>query len=201
MKKILSLFAGVMMCAATMAQHTGPMAFAGPSRFGVEAMDAWQDNECDTVRLQLNGTTDADIIMPAMTYTVMGLTIPSYTIHGATFSYDTTTRNVVFDEQTYSETIMVSDVEKKITGYSLTASYSHSDKTFSLSTRLSYGNMPVQVTYIIEQAAYVTSTSGIDEVNASQQHQQVFDLSGHRVVEPEAGHFYLINGKKTYFTK
>ena len=201
MKKFLSLLAGVTMCAATMAQHADPMAFAGPSRFGVEAMDAWQDNECDTIRLQLNGITDADIIMPAMTYNVMGLTIPSYTIHGATFSYDTETRNVVFDEQTYSETIMVGDVEKKITGYALTASYNHSDKTLSLTTRLSYGNMPVQVTYIIEQAAYVSSTSGIDEVKTSPLNQQVFDLNGHKVAEPEAGHFYLINGKKTYFTK
>ena len=201
MKKILSLFAGVMMCAATMAQHTGPMAFAGPSRFGVEAFNAWQDNEADTLYLQLNGTTDADIIMPSMYYVAMGYTIPSFTIHGATFTYDPTTGSVVFEEQTYSETVLVGDTEKTITGYSLSASYSHGDKTFSLTTRMSFGNMPVQVTYIIENAVYFSRENSIDEVRVAPQGQRMFDLNGHRVVEPEAGHFYLINGKKTYFTK
>lgn len=189
------------MCTVAMALHGGPMAFAGPSRFGVEAMNAWQDNECDTVYLQLNGMTDADIIMPAMTYNAMGFTIPSFTIHGATYSYDMETGAAVFDEQTYSDTLMVDGEEKIVTGYSLTASYNHSTKAFSLTTKLSYGRMPVQVTYIIENAAYQAQTSAIDEVENESKSQQVFDLSGRRVAVPEAGKFYIINGRKTFCIK
>ena len=36
------------------AQSHGVMKFAGPSTFGVAAMDAWQDNECDTILFQMN---------------------------------------------------------------------------------------------------------------------------------------------------
>ncbi len=190
-----------MMCTTVMAQHGGPMAFAGPSRFGVEAMNAWQDNESDTLYLQLNSTSDADIIMPSMHYTAMGFTIPSFTIHGATYSYDMETGSAVFGEQTYSDTLMVNGEEKIVTGYSLTASYSHSDKAFSLTTKMSYGKMPVQVTYIIENAAYQSATSAIDEVKNERRSQQVFDLSGRRVTVPEVGRFYIINGKKTIYTK
>jgi len=200
MKKILSLFAGAMLCATAIAQH-GPMAFVGPSRFGIEAMNVWQDNEYDVVYLQVNGTTDADIIVPQMTYTAMGMTIPSFTIHGATFAYDMESGSVVFDDQTYSETIVVDDVEKAITGQSLTARYSHSDKTFSLTTSFSYGNMPMPVTYIIENAVYDSSITSIEEVKSDHQRHQVFDLRGQKVVEPKAGNIYIINGKKTYFNK
>ncbi len=201
MRKLLLLLTGAMMCTAVMAQHGGPMAFAGPSRFGVEAMNAWQDNESDTLYLQLNGTTDADIIMPAMTYHAMGFTIPSFTIHGATYSYDMESGSAVFGEQTYSDTLMVNGEEKVITGYSLTASYSHSSKALSLTTRLAYGKMPVQVTYIIENAAYQSATSAIDAVMGEAASRQVFDLSGRRVAVPEAGQFYIINGKKTFYMR
>jgi hypothetical protein len=200
MKRILSLFAGAVLCATAIAQH-GPMAFVGPSRFGVESMNAWQDNESDVVFLQVNGATDADITLPKMVYAAMNMTLPSFTIHGATFTYDMESRSVVFDEQTFSETIVVDDVEKAITGTSLTATYSHSDNTLSLTTRFSYGSMPMEITYIIENAVYDSSVTGIEEMNAPQQCKQVFDLNGRRVVAPEAGHFYLINGKKTYFNK
>ncbi len=200
MKRILSLFAGAVLCATAIAQH-GPMAFVGPSRFGVESMNAWQDNESDVVFLQVNGATDADITLPKMVYAAMNMTLPSFTIHGATFTYDMESRSVVFDEQTYSETIVVDDVEKAITGSSLTATYSHSDNTLSLTTRFSYGSMPMEITYIIENAVYDSSVTGIEEMNAPQQRQQVFDLNGRRVIAPEAGRFYLINGKKTYFNK
>ena len=61
--------------------------------------------------------------------------------------------------------------------------------------------MPMEITYIIENAVYDSSVTGIEEMNAPQQSKQVFDLNGRRVVAPEAGHFYLINGKKTYFTR
>ena len=164
-------------------------------------MDAWQDNESDVVFMQVNGATDADITLPEMAYTAMNMTLPSFTIHGATFTYDMETRSVVFGDQTFSETIVVDGVEKAITGSSLTASYSHADNTLSLTARFSYGSMPMEITYIIENAVYDSSLTGIETMNAPQQHRQVFDLNGRRVVAPEAGHFYLINGKKTFFAK
>ena len=164
-------------------------------------MDAWQANESDVVFMQVNGATDADITLPEMAYTAMNMTLPSFTIHGATFTYDMETRSVVFGDQTFSETIVVDGVEKAITGSSLTASYSHADNTLSLTARFSYGSMPMEITYIIENAVYDSSLTGIETMNAPQQHRQVFDLNGRRVVAPEAGHFYLINGKKTFFTK
>jgi len=200
MKKFLSLFAGAMLCTTAIAQH-GPMAFVGPSRFGIESMNVWQDNESDIIYLQVNGTTDADIIIPQMTYTTMGMTIPSFTIHGATFSYDMESGSVVFDEQTYSETVIVDDVEKTISGQSLTAVYSHGDKTLSLTTKFSYGSMPMPVTYIIENAVYDSSVTGIEEVNDLQRRQQIFDLRGQKVASPELGHIYIIDGKKAVYTK
>ena len=200
MKKFLSLFAGAMLCATAIAQH-GPMAFVGPSRFGIESMNVWQDNESDIIYLQVNGATDADITMPQMTYTTMGMTIPSFTIHGATFSYDMESGSVVFDEQTYSETVVVDDVEKTISGQSLTAVYSHGDKTLSLTTKFSYGSMPMPVTYIIENAVYDSSVTGIEEVNALHQRQQIFDLRGNKVTVPEPGQMYIINGKKGYYLR
>lgn len=199
MKKILSLLVGALMCTTVLAQH-GPMAFAGPSKFGVEAMNAWQENESDTIYMQLNGTTDADIIMPAMTYNAMGLTIPSFTIKGATYTYDYTTGSVVFGEQTYTDTLQVNGVEKIVNGTLKSASYSHSSKALSLTTVLTYGSMPMPVTYIIENAAYQSPTTAIDEVRGKAKSQQVYDLSGRRVA-PEAGQIYIINGKKTFYSK
>ena len=59
MKKTFTLFAIFLVCITAMAQH-GEMKFAGPSKFGVEAMNAWQDNETDTIVFKMNSVTEAD---------------------------------------------------------------------------------------------------------------------------------------------
>ena len=135
MKKILTLFAVILISVAAMAQPAA-MKFAGPAKFGVEAMDAWQDNESDTIVFKMNDATNGDITLPAFTYNAMKLTIPSFTIHGLKFDFDATTRNATFPEQEYKETIIVDGVEKAITGYSFSGSYNAKDNTFTLTTKL-----------------------------------------------------------------
>lgn len=193
MKKILTLFAVVLISVAAMAQPAA-MKFAGPAKFGVEAMDAWQDNESDTIVFKMNDATNGDITLPAFTYNAMKLTIPSFTIHGLKFDFEATTRNATFPEQEYKETIIVDGVEKAITGYSFSGSYNAKDNTFTLTTKLSYGKMPVQVTYTIN-ALYIKETTGIENVQATM-NTVVYDLSGRKVTEQKQGGIYIINGKK-----
>ena len=195
MKKTFTLLTILFACLTAMAQH-GEMKFAGPSKFGVEAMNAWQDNETDTIVFKMNSTSEADITLPALTYTVMKTTIPSFTIHNLKFDYDMTTRNASFPEQTYSETIKVGEEEKTITGSAFTAEYNATDQTFKITTKLSYGKMPVVVTYIINAVYVKDKTTGINSVATDNAQPIYFDLSGRKVAEPKAGGIYIINGKK-----
>lgn len=198
MKKILTLFAVVLISVAAMAQPAA-MKFAGPAKFGVEAMDAWQDNESDTIVFKMNDATNGDVTLPAFTYNAMKLTIPSFTIHGLKFDFDATTRNATFPEQEFKETITVDDVEKTITGYSFSGSYNAKENTFTLTAKLSYGKMPVQVTYTIN-AVYVKEATAIESIQATISNERssaVYDLSGRKVSEPKRGGIYIINGKKT----
>ncbi len=189
------------------AQSHGVMKFAGPSTFGVAVMDAWQDNESDTILFQMNSVSDADITIPAMYYKAMQLTIPSFTIHGAQFSMDYTTRNATFAEQTFSETITVGEAEKQITGTSFSAFYNHAEKVFELQMVISYGNMPFPVTYSV-RAAYVSPETGIIEVKSQESRvksqgetvksNSVYDLSGRQVSSHRVGSVRILiqDGKK-----
>ena len=160
------------------AQSHGVMKFAGPSTFGVAAMDAWQDNESDTILFQMNSASDADITIPTMYYKAMQLTIPSFTIHGAAFSMDYTTRNATFAEQTFEETVTVDGEEKQIKGTSFSAFYNHAEKVFELQMVISYGRMPFPVTYSIK-AAYVSPETGIFEVRSQKEDVRGdYNLSG-----------------------
>lgn len=161
MKKVLlTILTIVFSVSAMRAQSHGVMKFAGPSTFGVAAMDAWQDNENDTILFQMNSTSDADITIPVMYYKAMNLTIPSFTIHGAQFSMDYTTRNATFAEQTFEETVVVDGEEKQIKGTSFSAFYNHAEKRFELQMVISYGKMPFPVTYSVK-ATYVSPDTGI----------------------------------------
>lgn len=195
MKKTFTLFTILFACLTAMAQH-GEMKFAGPSKFGVEEMNAWQENEKDVIIFKMNNTSEADITLPALTYNKMNVTIPSFTIHNLKFDYDMATRNASFPEQKYEETFKVGDGEKTVTGSSFNAEYNATEKSFKITTKLSYGKMPVVVTYIIDAVYVKEETTGINSVAASNAQPIYFDLSGRKVAEPKVGGIYIVNGKK-----
>lgn len=196
---LLTILMIVISVPAMLAQSHGAMKFAGPSTFGVAAMDAWQDNESDTILFLMNSASDADITIPAMFYKAMNLTIPSFTIHGAQFSMDYTTRNATFAEQTFEEIAVVEGEEKQIKGTSFSAFYNHAEKVFELQTVISYGKMPFPVTYSIK-AAYVSPETGIAEIISSsplrESEEKVFHLSGRQVKTIPSGKIIIQGGKK-----
>lgn len=203
---LLTILMIVISVPAMLAQSHGAMKFAGPSTFGVAAMDAWQDNESDTILFLMNSASDADITIPAMFYKAMNLTIPSFTIHGAQFSMDYTTRNATFAEQTFEETITVEGEEKQIKGTSFSAFYNHAEKVFELQLVVSYGKMPFPVTYSVK-ATYVSPETGIASLPSPLKGgSQGYNLSGMHMntntLPLREGQgvglrgIYIINGKK-----
>ena len=164
MKKITTLlFALVAFVSLSMAQgQHGAIKFAGKSSFSVATVTV--PVESDTIVYQSAGQT-ANITIPAMTYQMgqKSETIPSFVIHGVTFSMDMATMTVTFDEQTFDETITVNGEEKKITGESLVGAYKHDAfNTFTLTITFSYGNMPMPITYNIEAYYIKTYTDKLD---------------------------------------
>ena len=195
---LLTILMIVISVPAMLAQPHGAMKFVGPSTFGVAAMDAWQDNEKDTILFLMNSGSDADITIPAMFYKAMNLTIPSFTIHGAQFSMDFTTRNAIFAEQTIEETLVVDGEEKQIKG-SFSAIYNHSAKQFELQLIISYGRMPFPVTYSIK-AEYVSPETGIAEIvspyPSRKNGENRYELSGLRTNSVPSGRVIIQGGKK-----
>ena len=195
---LLTILMIVISVPAMLAQSHGAMKFAGPSTFGVAAMDAWQDNESDTILFLMNSASDADITIPAMFYKAMNLTIPSFTIHGAQFSMDYTTRNATFAEQTFEEIAVVDGEEKQIKG-SFSAIYNHSAKLFELQLIISYGRMPFPVTYSIK-AEYVSPETGIAEIvspyPSRKNGENRYELSGLRTNSVPSGRIVIQGGKQ-----
>ena len=173
------------------AQPNAAMRFAGPSTFGVAAMNAWQDNETDTIAFVMTSTSQADITLPTMAYKAMNVTIPSFTIHGLTFDFDTATRDASFGQQTYTETLTVEGAEKVITGSAFVAEYNHAEKSFTLETSLSYGRMPVVVTYKIKAQYVDPEATEIADVQSDMAEGAIYDLLGNKVTQMLPGRIYL----------
>lgn len=195
MKNFFTLFVLAAFSLVAYAQPNQTMRFAGPSTFGVAAMNAWQENETDTIVFQMLSTSEADITLPVMNYKAMGVTIPSFTIHGLTFDFDMSTRNATFADQTYSETLTVDGVEKVVTGSAFVADYNSVEQTFTLETSLSYGKMPVVVTFKINAKYVKPETTSLSAVTATGT-DTIYDLVGRKVNTLVPGRIYIKNGRK-----
>ena len=153
MKRIYTLLVAFGITTIALAQgnhNSSAMRFSGKASFAVASTVI--EVESDTVLYAGTSGTQADITIPQMTYNMGGqeMTIPSFTIHNATFAMDMATMTATFANQTYNETLTVDGVEKAIIGQSLEASYKHDAfNTFTLSTTFKYGNMPMPITYQI----------------------------------------------------
>jgi len=195
MKRNITLILFALISIASFAQM-GAMTFAGPSKFGVASMNAWQENEKDEFIFQMTSMSEADITFPALTYNAMKLTIPSFTVKGLKFTFDDS-RNATFADQTFESTITTDEgAEKKITGTSFVGEYNHAAKSFSFTATFNYGTMPFPVTFIID-AEYVSPTSiRILDVKGNTS-QPIYDLSGRIITTPSAGNIYVVGGRKT----
>lgn len=201
MKSLFTLLCLSLFSLSLYAQPNAAMRFAGPSTFGVAAMNAWQDNESDTIIFQMTSTTEADITLPVMKYKAMNVTIPSFTIHGLSFDYDFSTRNASFGQQTYTETLTVDGGEKVVTGSAFVAEYNHEEKSFTLETSLSYGRMPVVVTYRIKALYVDPEATALSSLSASSDAPVLYDLMGNKVTTMIPGRIYITrDGKKTLST-
>ena len=143
MKKIFTLFLLTTAMLSAMAQGGhAPMKFSGKATIEVSGSTV-ATLESDTVIY-----AGADVTLPEMRYG--NFVIPSFTIHGTTFSMDMSTMTVTFPEQQFQESITVDGVEKTIIGTSLTGTYAHDAyNTFTLKVSFMYGAMPMPLTYSI----------------------------------------------------
>ena len=160
-------------------------------------MDAWQENETDTILFLMTSGSEADITLPALTYNDLNYTIPSFTIHGATFAFNMSTHNAEFAEQEFSETFTVDGEEKRASG-TLTATYDGSARQFRLTVVMSYGRMPLPVSYSLT-ADYVSPSSAISSINtdgmSSSVTSRVYNLKGQHIGTTQRG-INVVGGRK-----
>lgn len=140
MKKVFTLIVILGITVSAMAQH-GAMKFAGKASFS--AMGVTIPVESDT--LVYSGS---DITVPEMVYNAM-MSIPSFTIHGVSYSMNPQTRVVEFPEQDFSEVVEIKGSEYTLTG-KLEAAYAHADNSFNLTMSFTGYGPPTHVyTYTI----------------------------------------------------
>lgn len=177
-------------------QQQGAMTFAGPSTLSVDGFGQVSSSESDTILFSMNPQSlTADITLPALTYLMAGSprVIPSFTIHNASFTMDMATMNATFADQPFAETtIDASGVEKNITGASLSATYTHAERSFNLLATYAYGGMPLNITYAIT-AIYVTPTS-VQVIEETNSNNKVYDLLGNKWNGGKG--IVIINGRK-----
>lgn len=146
MKKVFTLIVILGMTISAMAQGHGAkaMQFVGKSSFST--MGVTVPVESDTLLY-----SGSDITIPAMVFNP-SMSIPSFTIHGVTFSMNPATRVVEFPEQNFSETVEIKGNQYTLTG-TLTAAYAHADNSFNLSMSFA-GYGPPSHTYVYNIAGY-----------------------------------------------
>jgi hypothetical protein len=196
MRRFFTLFLMAAVFVAARAQH-GVLRFVGPSQF--QAFTATVPVENDTVLLQLNvaGFT-GDFTIPAMTYSAMRLTIPSFTVAGVPFVAaedggfdlvgDTTVMEVPYQGGT-----------RQLTVNSLKAHYDHVAQHLTLEVKLNFGSMPFELTYSIEANYTRDVAAGIRATVEQDADAPLYDLQGRRVVSPVRGQIYIQNGRKRMY--
>lgn len=150
MKKIFTLVLAAMAATGAMAQMHGVMVFSGESQMAVSTMNV--ESESDTVTFAMVDMTSGNITLPAMKATGMP-EIPSFTINDVEFSMGAN-HVVNFADQEFNTTVMVGDVEKNVTGTSLSGTYDMADNSLTLDVTFKYGSMPFPITYNVK-AYYV----------------------------------------------
>lgn len=196
MKKISTLLVCLMAATSMFAQSHGPMKFAGPANYSNTAFGVNVNNESDTIVFSMKGMTAGDITLPSLNYAAMNMTIPSFTIADAAFTFDMQTMTATFTPADYSTTVTVGDQEKTISGQITEAVYCGSaGHTFKLTCTIKYGNMPLVLTYTID-AIYVPEETSLSKVGLKAAKGPIYDLTGKQVAEPVAGRIYFQNGKK-----
>jgi len=139
MRKVFTLIVILGITVSAMAQQHGALKFAGKASFS--AMGQTIPVESDT--LVYSGS---DITIPEMVYNAM-MSIPSFTIHGVSFSMNPQTRVVEFPEQNFSEVVEIKGKNYTLTG-KLEAAYDHAVNSFNLKMSFT-GYGPHEYTYTI----------------------------------------------------
>lgn len=155
MKKTFTLFFSALAATSAMAQMHGALSFAGKSNTTVFTTSI--PSESDTIVFSMSSASTGDITFPEIKGGDMP-TIPSFTVKDATFTMGAN-HVVTFDEQTFSSTVTVDKVEKKIEGTSLSGEYNMADNSLTLKSVFKYGSMPLPLTYEVK-AYYVKEVTG-----------------------------------------
>jgi len=196
MKKILTLLVCLLAATSMFAQSHGPMKFAGPANYSNTAFGVNVDNPSDTIIFQMNGKTDGDITIPSLYYAAMNMTIPSFTISGAAYTFDMSTMTATFAAANYSTTVLTDNGEKTISGQIIEGVYCGSaGHTFKLTCTIKLGAMPLVLIYTIN-AVYVKEETSLSTLSAESNDAPLYDLTGKQVSTPVAGRIYFQSGKK-----
>lgn len=197
MKKIFTLFAAMLLSLSAMAQYDNAVTLVGEATFGGTFMgvEVSQTNPSDTIIVQTKDGDVADITLPALTFTQMGMTIPSFTIHNATYAYDAEAFGAVFtEEQAINETVATDKGDKAFVGKINYGKILFAETSFDFSATYKYGVMPGEITYTIKAKFF--DPEGIQDIQTDRNTANCYDLSGRRVIAPVKGQMYITNGRK-----
>lgn len=170
MKKTLLLLLAVMTVVFAEAQNHGDLKFAGASKFGIPSMDAYQDNETDTVVV---GDANSSITLPVMYYKTMGMTLPSIKFTNLKYNMEGTYPNMAFAwHQEYADTTVNVIVdgeaqEKHLKNVTLDAKYTHITQAFEVKVTMTYGSMPFPLTYTMSGSYVKPETSAVETVTVA----------------------------------